>query len=89
VNEPPRWKVEDFLTGFTHGYRFQEEGLRKSEGIFRLDWKVEEEIFHRGTLILGEPAVIKEKLEANALILNGMVEGIEEDHMNLTGPTFV
>jgi cytoskeletal protein CcmA (bactofilin family) len=38
---------------------------------------VEEEIFHRGTLILGEPAVIKEKLEANALIFNGMVKGIE------------
>jgi len=46
-----------------------------SEGIFRLDGKVEGEILHRGTLILGETAVIKGKLEVHAMTLNGMVEG--------------
>ena len=51
------------------------EGKMTSEGIFRLDGKVQGEIFHRGTLIIGETAVIKGKLEVNALILNGRVEG--------------
>ena len=46
-----------------------------SEGIFRLDGKVEGEILHRGTLILGETAVIKGKLEVHVMTLNGMVEG--------------
>jgi cytoskeletal protein CcmA (bactofilin family) len=46
-----------------------------SEGIFRLDGKVEGEIFHHGTLIIGETAVIKGKVEVNALNLNGLVEG--------------
>jgi cytoskeletal protein CcmA (bactofilin family) len=45
------------------------------EGIFRLDGKVEGEIFNGGTLIMGESAVIKGTLGVNALILNGMVEG--------------
>ncbi len=51
------------------------EGKMTSEGIFRLDGKVQGEIFHRGTLIVGETAVIKGKLEVNALILNGRLEG--------------
>jgi len=46
-----------------------------SEGIFRLDGKIEGEILHRGTLILGETAVIKGKLEVHTMTLNGMVEG--------------
>jgi cytoskeletal protein CcmA (bactofilin family) len=46
-----------------------------SEGIFRLDGKMEGEIFHGGTLIIGDTAVIKGKVEVNALTLNGMVEG--------------
>jgi cytoskeletal protein CcmA (bactofilin family) len=50
-------------------------GRMTSEGLFRLDGKVEGEIFHCGTLIIGETAVIKGKLEVNALTLNGMVEG--------------
>ncbi len=50
-------------------------GKMTSEGIFRLDGKVEGEIFHSGTLIIGETAVIKGKLEVNTLILNGRVEG--------------
>jgi cytoskeletal protein CcmA (bactofilin family) len=51
------------------------EGKMTSEGIFRLDGKVQGEIFHHGTLIIGETAVFKGKLEVNALILNGRVEG--------------
>ncbi len=50
-------------------------GRMTSEGIFRLDGKVEGEIFHSGTLIIGETAVIKGKLEVDALTLNGRVEG--------------
>lgn len=51
------------------------DGKMTSEGIFRIDGKVEGEIFHSGTLIIGETAVIKGKLEVNALILDGIVEG--------------
>jgi cytoskeletal protein CcmA (bactofilin family) len=50
-------------------------GKMISEGIFRLDGKMEGEISHRGTLIIGETAVIKGNLEANVLILNGKLEG--------------
>lgn len=46
-----------------------------SEGIFRLDGKMEGEIFHSGTLIIGETAFIKGKMEVNVLTLNGEVEG--------------
>jgi cytoskeletal protein CcmA (bactofilin family) len=46
-----------------------------SEGIFRLDGKLEGEIFHKGILIISETAVIKGKLEVNALTLNGLIEG--------------
>ena len=51
------------------------EGKVTSEGIFRLDGKVEGEIYHRGTLMIGETAVIKGKVEVNAMILNGMFKG--------------
>jgi cytoskeletal protein CcmA (bactofilin family) len=50
-------------------------GKMTSKGMFRLDGKVEGEIFHSGTLMIGETAVIKGKLEVNALVLNGRVEG--------------
>jgi cytoskeletal protein CcmA (bactofilin family) len=46
-----------------------------SEGIFRLDGKMEGEIFHSGTLIIGETAVTKGRLEVDVLILNGKLEG--------------
>ncbi len=51
------------------------DGKIASEGIFRLDGNVEGEITHRGTLIIGETAVIKGKVEATTLILNGTLEG--------------
>lgn len=51
------------------------EGRLTLEGVFRLDGKVHGEIFHQGTLIMSETAIIKGKVEVNALILNGTVEG--------------
>jgi cytoskeletal protein CcmA (bactofilin family) len=51
------------------------KGIMNSEGIFRLDGKVEGEIYHRGTLVVGETAIIKGKVEATTLILNGILEG--------------
>jgi cytoskeletal protein CcmA (bactofilin family) len=51
------------------------KGKMNSEGIFRLDGKVEGEIYHSGTLIIGETAVIKGKVEATTLVLNGILEG--------------
>ena len=50
-------------------------GKITSEGLFRLDGKMEGEIFHSGTLIIGETAVIKGKVEVNVLTLNGTIEG--------------
>jgi cytoskeletal protein CcmA (bactofilin family) len=51
------------------------EGKMTFEGIFRLEGKVEGDIFHSGTLIMGETAVVKGKVEVNTLILDGLVEG--------------
>ena len=51
------------------------EGRLTLEGVFRLDGKVQGEIFHKGTLIMSETGVVKGKIEVSALILNGMVEG--------------
>jgi len=51
------------------------KGKMNSGGIFRLNGKVEGEIYHSGTLIIGETAVIKGKVEATTLVLNGILEG--------------
>jgi cytoskeletal protein CcmA (bactofilin family) len=51
------------------------KGKVNSEGIFRLDGRVEGEIYHSGTLIIGETAIIKGKVEATTLVLNGILEG--------------
>ena len=51
------------------------EGKMTLEGVFRLDGKVQGEIFHKGTLIMSETAIVKGKIEVSALILNGTVEG--------------
>ena len=51
------------------------EGRLTLEGVFRLDGKVQGEIFHNGTLIMSETAIVKGKVEVSTLILNGMVEG--------------
>jgi cytoskeletal protein CcmA (bactofilin family) len=50
-------------------------GKITSEGLFRLDGKMEGEIFHSGTLIIGETAVIKGKIQVNVLTINGLIEG--------------
>jgi len=51
------------------------EGKMTFEGIFRLDGRFEGEIFESGTLIVGETAVVKGKIEANTIVINGYVEG--------------
>jgi cytoskeletal protein CcmA (bactofilin family) len=51
------------------------EGKMTFEGIFRLDGKFEGEIFESGTLVVGESAVIKGKIEAHTIIINGHIEG--------------
>ncbi len=51
------------------------EGKMTFEGVFRLEGKFEGEIFNSGTLILGETAVVKGKVEVNTIIINGSVEG--------------
>jgi cytoskeletal protein CcmA (bactofilin family) len=55
------------------------EGKMTFEGIFRLEGKFEGEIFESetlsGTLIVGETAVVKGKIEAHTIIINGHVEG--------------
>ncbi len=51
------------------------EGKLAAEGVFRLDGKVQGEIFHKGTLIVSETAVINGRVEVSVLILNGMIEG--------------
>ncbi len=51
------------------------EGKMSFEGIFRLDGRFEGEIFESGTLIIGEAAVVKGKIETHTIIINGHVEG--------------
>jgi cytoskeletal protein CcmA (bactofilin family) len=51
------------------------EGKMTFEGIFRLEGKFEGEIFESGTLIVGESAVVKGKIDAHTIIINGHVEG--------------
>jgi cytoskeletal protein CcmA (bactofilin family) len=51
------------------------EGKMSFEGVFRLEGKFEGEIFESGTLIIGETAVVKGKIEAHTIIINGHVEG--------------
>jgi len=50
------------------------EGKMTFEGVFRLDGKFEGEIFESGTLIVGETAVVKGKIDVSTLIINGKVE---------------
>ncbi len=51
------------------------KGKMTFEGIFRLEGKFEGEIIDRGTLILGETAIVKGKIEVNTTIIGGLVEG--------------
>jgi len=51
------------------------EGKMTFQGMFRLEGRFEGEIFESGTLIVGESAMIKGKVEVHTLIINGRVEG--------------
>jgi len=51
------------------------QGKMTFEGVFRLDGKFEGEIFESGTLIVGETAIVKGKVDVNTLVINGQVEG--------------
>ncbi len=51
------------------------EGKMTFEGVFRLEGRFEGEIFKSGTLVVGQTAVVKGKLEVNSIIINGLVEG--------------
>ncbi|MBS3907762.1 MAG: polymer-forming cytoskeletal protein [Syntrophaceae bacterium] len=51
------------------------EGKMTFRGVFRLDGRFEGEIFESGALIVGEYALIKGKIGANTVIINGRVEG--------------
>lgn len=65
------------------------EGKMTFRGVFRLDGKFEGEIFESGTLILGESAIVKGKIEVKTIIINGRVEGelhaVERVEIHSTG----
>ncbi len=67
---PPSEEISAFL-----GKETVFEGKMTFEGIFRLEGRFEGEIFKSGTLIVGETAVVRGKVEVNTLIINGLVEG--------------
>jgi cytoskeletal protein CcmA (bactofilin family) len=66
--------VSEEISGY-FGKEVVFEGKMTFEGIFRLDGKFEGEIFESGTLVVGETAVVKGKIEAHTIIINGRVEG--------------
>ncbi len=51
------------------------EGKMTFQGVFRLDGKFQGEIFESGTLIVGETAVIKGKVEVQTIVILGHVDG--------------
>ncbi len=67
---PPSEEISAYL-----GKETTFQGKMTFEGVFRLDGKFEGEIFESGTLIVGETANIKGKVELQTLIINGRVDG--------------
>lgn len=51
------------------------EGKISFKGVLRLDGKFDGEIFERGTLIVGETAIVKGKFDVNTIVIHGLVEG--------------
>jgi cytoskeletal protein CcmA (bactofilin family) len=51
------------------------EGKMTFRGVFRLDGRFDGEIFESGTLIVGEDAQVKGKIEAGTIVIHGLVEG--------------
>jgi cytoskeletal protein CcmA (bactofilin family) len=71
---PKPSSTSDEISGY-FGKEVVFEGKMTFEGIFRLEGKFEGEIFESGTLIVGETAIVKGKVEAHTIIINGHVEG--------------
>jgi cytoskeletal protein CcmA (bactofilin family) len=51
------------------------EGKMTFQGVFRLDGQFEGEIFDSGTLVVGESAVVKGKVDVQTLVVHGTIEG--------------
>jgi len=51
------------------------EGKMTFQGVFRLDGKFEGEIFDSGSLVIGETALVKGKIEVKTLVVHGVIEG--------------
>jgi len=51
------------------------EGKMTFQGVFRLDGKFQGEIFESGTLIVGETALVKGKVEVQTIVILGHLEG--------------
>ncbi len=51
------------------------EGKMTFQGVFRLDGQFDGEIFDSGTLVIGESAVVKGKVDVQTLVIHGAVEG--------------
>jgi len=73
-SKPPAPAITEEICAFL-GKETSFEGKMTFQGMFRLDGRFEGEIFDSGTLIVGESAVIKGKIEAHDVIISGFVEG--------------
>ena len=51
------------------------EGKMTFQGVFRLDGKFEGEIFDSGSLVIGETALVKGKIEVKTVVVHGVIEG--------------
>jgi cytoskeletal protein CcmA (bactofilin family) len=70
TSPPPSEEISAYL-----GKETVFEGKMTFEGVFRLDGKFEGEIFESGTLVVGETANVKGKIQLNTIVINGLVEG--------------
>jgi cytoskeletal protein CcmA (bactofilin family) len=52
------------------------EGKMTFQGVFRLDGKFEGEIFDSGSLVIGETALVKGKIEVKTLVVHGVIEDV-------------
>jgi len=51
------------------------EGKMTFQGVFRLDGKFDGEIFDSGSLVIGETALVKGKIEVKTVVVHGVIEG--------------
>jgi cytoskeletal protein CcmA (bactofilin family) len=66
--------ISDEISAFL-GKKTLFEGKMTFQGVFRLDGQFEGEIFDSGTLVVGESAVVKGKVDVQTLVVHGAVEG--------------